>query len=95
MKNAASSSIVIPGWHRMSYEFSDGSLISEELKAHIGNVHASVGNAITEGKYIIFGAGATHLLNAAVHALSSNASSSPSKVVASIPYYPVKIKTKT
>jgi len=50
-------------------------------------------NAITEGKYIIFGAGATHLLNAAVHALSSNAASSPAKVVASIPYYPVKLNT--
>lgn len=75
----------------MSYEYSDGSLISEELKARIQKVHASVGNAITDGKYIIFGAGATHLLNAAVHALSSNnASSSPAKVVASIPYYPVK-----
>ncbi|RDX74643.1 Tryptophan aminotransferase-related protein 4, partial [Mucuna pruriens] len=90
MKNAGSSAIVVAGWHRMSYEFSDGSLISEELKAHIRNVHASVGNAITDGKYIIFGPGATHLLNAAVHALSSNASSSsPAKVVASIPYYPV------
>ncbi|CAJ1953083.1 unnamed protein product [Sphenostylis stenocarpa] len=90
MKNAASSAIVVAGWHRMSYDFSDGSLISEELKAHIRKIHASVGNAITDGKYIIFGAGATHLLNAAVHALSSNnASSSPAKVVASIPYYPV------
>ncbi|KAH1260642.1 Tryptophan aminotransferase-related protein 4 [Glycine max] len=89
VKNAASSAIVIAGWHRMSYEYSDGSLISEELKAHIRNVHASVGNAITDGKYIIFGAGATHLLNAAVHALSSKASSSPTKVVASTPYYPV------
>ncbi|XP_029130280.1 tryptophan aminotransferase-related protein 4 isoform X2 [Cajanus cajan] len=82
MKNAARSAVVVAGWHRMSYEFSDGSLISEELKAHIRSVHASVGNAITDGKYIIIGAGATHLLNAAVHALSSNASSSsPTKVV--------------
>ncbi|XP_027925113.1 tryptophan aminotransferase-related protein 4-like [Vigna unguiculata] len=90
MKNAASSAVVVAGWHRMSYEYSDGSLISEELKAHIQKVHASVGNAVTDGKYIIFGAGATHLLNAAVHALSSNnASSSSAKVVASVPYYPV------
>ncbi|XP_027357438.1 tryptophan aminotransferase-related protein 4-like [Abrus precatorius] len=89
MKNAASSAIVIAGWHRMSYEFNDGSLISQELKARIRKVHASVGNANTDGKYIIFGAGATHLLNAAVHALSSPASNSPTKVVASTPYYPV------
>lgn len=67
MKNAASR----VAWHRMSYEYGDGSLISEESKALIRNVYARVGNAITEGKYIIFGAGATHLLNAVVHALSS------------------------
>ena len=96
MKNAASSAVVVAGWHRMSYEYSDGSLISEELKAHIQKVHASVGNAVTDGKYIIFGAGATHLLNAAVHALSSNnASSSSAKVVASVPYYPVSSDPKT
>lgn len=94
MKNAASSAIVVAGWHRMSYEFSDGSLISEVLKEHIRSVHARVGNAKTDGKYIIFGVGATHLLNAAVHALSSHGSSSPTKVVASTPYYPVSTKTR-
>ncbi|RZB61428.1 Tryptophan aminotransferase-related protein 4 [Glycine soja] len=76
----------LAGWHRMSYEYGDGSLISEESKALIRNVYA-----ITEGKYIIFGAGATHLLNAVVHALSSNASSSLEEVVTSFPYYPVKL----
>jgi len=90
MKNAASSAVVVAGWHRMSYEFSDGSLLSKVLKEHIINVHALVGNAKTEGKYIIFGVGATHLLNAAVHALSST----PTKVVASTPYYPVNFNTQ-
>ena len=96
VKNAANSAIVIAGWHRMSFEFGDGSLISEELKSHIKKVHARVGNAKTDGKYIIFGPGATHLLNAAVHALSPETSSgsSPTKVVASVPYYPVNIKIK-
>ncbi|KAJ7969769.1 Tryptophan aminotransferase-related protein [Quillaja saponaria] len=91
VKHAASSSIMVAGWHRMSYEFNDGSLISEELISHIRKVHAAVGNANTEGKYIIFGAGATQLLHAATHALSFNidGTSSPSKVVASTPYYPV------
>ncbi|XP_065848109.1 tryptophan aminotransferase-related protein 4-like [Euphorbia lathyris] len=84
LKNAASSVQMIPGWHRMSYEFSDGSLISEQLKVHIERLHGVVGNANTKGRYIIFGGGATHLLNAAVHALSS-----ASRVVASVPYYPV------
>ncbi|CAJ2666275.1 unnamed protein product [Trifolium pratense] len=89
IKNAARSAVLISGWHRMSYEFSDGSLISKVLKEHIRNVHAHVGNAQTDGKYIIFGVGATHLLNAAVHSLSSYGSSTPTKVVASKPYYPV------
>ncbi|ONH90220.1 hypothetical protein PRUPE_8G041500 [Prunus persica] len=45
---------------------------------------------VTQGRYITFGAGSTQLLNAAVHALSSDnssSSSSPASVVASIPYY--------
>lgn len=96
VKNAGSSTVVIAGWHRMSYEFSDGSLISQELKKHIETLHAISGNAITEGRHIVFGAGATLLLNAAIHALShggedASASASPAKVVASVPYYPVNI----
>ena len=95
-KHAASSAIVMAGWHRMSYEFNDGSLISEELKTHIRRVHDIVGNAVTDGRFIIFGAGATQLLNAAVRAISPEGSSSPGKVVASTPYYPVDLfNTKT
>ncbi|KAA8546607.1 hypothetical protein F0562_002654 [Nyssa sinensis] len=89
MKHAASSAIVVAGWHRMGYEYDDGSLISKELHRQICKLHAVTGNAITDGRYIIFGAGSTQLLNAAVHALSLNGSSSPAKVVASTPYYPV------
>ncbi|BBH08975.1 tryptophan aminotransferase of Arabidopsis 1, partial [Prunus dulcis] len=56
---------------------------------------------ITQGRYIVFGAGSTQLLNAAVHALSSHNSSnssSPASVVATIPYYRVRFllyKTQT
>ncbi|CAB4289406.1 unnamed protein product [Prunus armeniaca] len=60
------------------------------LERHIRKLHAIVGNAVTGGRYIVFGAGSTQLLNAAVHALSSHnssSSSSPASVVASIPYY--------
>ncbi|XVE60894.1 hypothetical protein DITRI_Ditri05aG0163500 [Diplodiscus trichospermus] len=89
LKHAARSTIVLPGWHRMSYEFNDGSLISKELETQIRKLHAVVGNAVTDGRFIIYGAGATQLLHAAVHALSTNTSSSPSRVVASTPYYPV------
>ena len=90
MKHAASSAILVSGWHRMGYTFSDGSYISEMLVNHIRKLHKSVGNANTEGKYIIFGAGSTQLLNAAVYALSPNSSlEPPAKVVATAPYYPV------
>ncbi|XP_027090561.2 tryptophan aminotransferase-related protein 4-like [Coffea arabica] len=88
-QNAATSAIMMAGWHRMGYEFEDGSLISKELEKKIRKLHATVGNAVTEGRYIVFGAGSTQLLNAAVHALAADASSSPAKVVASAPYYPV------
>ncbi|OMO98711.1 EGF-like, alliinase [Corchorus olitorius] len=94
VKHAASSTIVVPGWHRMSYEYNDGSLILKELDTQIRKLHSVIGNAVTEGRFIIFGVGSTQLLHAAVHALSTGTtshsdSSSPSKVVASAPYYPV------
>ncbi|OWM87018.1 tryptophan aminotransferase-related protein 3-like [Punica granatum] len=92
-KHAASSAVMVSGWHRMSYSYSFSDQycqISEELEKHIRKVHEVVGNAITDGKYIICGAGATQLLNAAVHALSSNNPSIfPTRVVATAPYYKV------
>ncbi|KAA8537959.1 hypothetical protein F0562_027461 [Nyssa sinensis] len=89
MQNAASSAMLVAGWHRMSYRFSDLSFISQELEKHIRKVHAIAKNAVTEGKYIVFGGGSTQVLNAAVYALSQQNSSSPAKVFASIPYYPI------
>ncbi|KAK4360494.1 hypothetical protein RND71_019446 [Anisodus tanguticus] len=92
-QNAGSSAIMVAGWHRMGYEFEDGSLISKQLETAIHKLHGTVGNANTSNKYILFGAGSTQLLNAAVYALShtaySSSSLSPTKVVASSPYYPV------
>ncbi|KAL2966912.1 hypothetical protein AAZX31_16G144500 [Glycine max] len=89
MQHAASSAILVSGWHRMSYSYSDGSVISQLLVEYIKKVHGIVGNAITEGKYIVFGSGSTQLLNAAVYALSPDPSMSPAKVVATAPYYPL------
>ncbi|KAK1371400.1 Tryptophan aminotransferase-related protein 4 [Heracleum sosnowskyi] len=88
MQNAASSALVVTGWHRMSYIFSDHSYTSQELEKSIRRLHSIAGNAVTEGKYIVFGTGSTQLLNAAVNALSLYNSSTPSKVVVSIPFYP-------
>ncbi|KAL5843657.1 hypothetical protein ACOSQ4_009615 [Xanthoceras sorbifolium] len=89
MQNAASSALVVAGWHRMSYSFKDSYFISQELETHIRKLHAIVGNAVTDKRFIVFGAGSTQLLNAAVHALSPDNSSSPARVVASIPFYPL------
>ncbi|KAL0352495.1 UNVERIFIED_CONTAM: Tryptophan aminotransferase-related protein 4 [Sesamum calycinum] len=88
MQHAASSAVVVAGWHRMSYTFSDHSYISQELENHIRRVHAVARNAITKGKHLIFGGGSTQLLAAAVYALSINLSS-PAEVVAAVPAYPV------
>ncbi|KAL2894411.1 Tryptophan aminotransferase-related protein 3 [Bienertia sinuspersici] len=70
------------------YEPPNNGLMSLELEKYIRKLHELVGNAITEGKHIVFGTGSTQLVNAAVHALSSS-SSTPTIVVASIPFYPV------
>ncbi|GLT74617.1 hypothetical protein SLA2020_464050 [Shorea laevis] len=89
MQHASGSTIVLAPWHRMSYDFGDGSLISKELETRIHKLHEITKNAITDGKYIVFGAGSTQLLNAAVHALSVDNDPAASRVVASTPYYPV------
>ncbi|KAI3810427.1 hypothetical protein L1987_20039 [Smallanthus sonchifolius] len=89
MQHAADSAVVISGWHRMSYRYPDYTTMSEELENYIRKLHSLVGNAITEGRYLVFGIGSSQLLNAAVYALSSENSSSPSNVLASIPFYPM------
>ena len=66
-QNAANSAIMVAGWHQMGYEFEDGSLTSNELEKVIRKLHATVGNAVTDGRCIVFGAGLTQLLNTAVH----------------------------
>ncbi|KAI4346546.1 hypothetical protein L6164_007435 [Bauhinia variegata] len=87
MSHAESSAILVAGWHRMGYRYSDGSYISELLVKHIHKLHDMVGNAVTDGSYIVFGAGSAQLLNAAVYALSLSPSSAPAKVVTTTPYY--------
>uniref|UniRef100_A0A2P2KFG4 Alliin lyase n=1 Tax=Rhizophora mucronata TaxID=61149 RepID=A0A2P2KFG4_RHIMU len=91
MQHAASSALLVAGWHRMSYSYSDHSSISKELVKQIRQLHSTVGNAVTDGRFVAFGVGSTQLLNAAVYALSPANSSSPAaaSVVASIPFYPV------
>ncbi|XVE55106.1 hypothetical protein DITRI_Ditri03aG0134200 [Diplodiscus trichospermus] len=95
MQHAASSALLVAGWHRMSYTFNDRTFISQELQTLIRKLHAIVGNAVTDNRFIVFGAGSTQLISAAVHALSPQNASSPARVLASIPYYPLyKIQTE-
>ncbi|OMO73456.1 EGF-like, alliinase [Corchorus capsularis] len=86
-QHAANSAVVAAGWHRLSYSYPDDTNISKELERLIRKLHAVVGNAVTENRYIIFGAGSSQVLTAAVYALSPENSSLPAGVVASVPYY--------
>ncbi|XP_010261034.1 PREDICTED: tryptophan aminotransferase-related protein 3-like [Nelumbo nucifera] len=88
MRHAASSAILVAGYHRMSYRYND-STISTELQKQILQLHAVVGNANTTGRFMVFGTGSTQLLYAAVNALSRDASPSPASVVTAFPFYSV------
>ncbi|XP_020868495.1 tryptophan aminotransferase-related protein 3 isoform X2 [Arabidopsis lyrata subsp. lyrata] len=90
IRNAEGSAVVESGWHRMSYSYHGyGLFVSAELERIIRKLHNVVGNAVTDNRFIIFGTGATQLLAASVHALSqtNSSSSSPSRLVTSVPYY--------
>lgn len=95
IRNAEGSAVVESGWHRMSYSYHGyGLFVSAELERIIRKLHNVVGNAVTDNRFIIFGTGATQLLAASVHALSqtNSSSSSPSRLVTSVPYYNVRKK---
>ena len=94
-RHAAASAVVVSGWHRMSYSTTDGMFQSVELERQIRRLHRAVGNAIADGKHIVFAAGSVQLINALVYALSpdANAASPPARVVATAPYYPVSSAT--
>lgn len=92
LRNAEASTTVVPGWYRMSYLINDAASlrISPELETQIRGIHALVGNAVTEGRYIVIGTGSMQLINAAVYSLSPrnhDAIQHPAQVVAAAPYY--------
>ncbi|XP_052117847.1 tryptophan aminotransferase-related protein 4-like [Arachis duranensis] len=94
-EHARKSSVLVSGWHRMRYNYSDGSSISPLLVKNIRKLHEIVGNAITNERYIVFGSGSTQLINAAVYALSHKSSLlDPAKVLNTSPYCPVEIRTQ-
>lgn len=91
-KMGKKATIVIPGWRYMSYLSGGQSLcwfLEPDLCQQILRLHRVVGNAITEGRYIVVGTGSSQLILAALYALSSPNSSQPTNVVSAIPYYSV------
>ncbi|XP_059076727.1 tryptophan aminotransferase-related protein 3-like [Cryptomeria japonica] len=94
--NAEVGATVIPAWYRMSYIINDvqKSVVSPELEKQIHDIHALVGNAVTEGRYIVLKIGSMHLINAVVNSLveillhlSPRHSLNPAQVVAASPFY--------
>jgi len=83
--------VVIPGWYRMGYLAQDGSegYYTDALLAAIRGLHATVGNAVTENRYIVVGTGSGQLINAVVHGLALQDAGRVSSVVAKTPFYGV------
>lgn len=83
--------MVIPAWYRMGYQTRDVTSMpyTEALVASIRELHAMVGNAVTEGRYIAFGTGSTQLINAVIHSLALQDPGRVTPVVSKAPYYNV------
>lgn len=94
-KMGKKATVVIPGWRSMSYYSKGQSLcwfLEPDLCEQILRLHRVVGNAITEGRYIVVGTGSSQLILASLYALSSPDSSQPTDVVSAAPYYSVSIE---
>ncbi|KAK9740804.1 hypothetical protein RND81_03G061500 [Saponaria officinalis] len=61
MKHRENSSVLVSGWHRLGYSYPVEPEISIVLQKYIFKVHELVGNAVTEGRHIVFGTGSTQL----------------------------------
>lgn len=88
-ENADLGTVVIPGWYRMGYLAQDGrqEFYTDALMAAIRGLHATVGNAVTENRYIVVGTGSVQLINAVVHGLALQDAGRVSSVVAKTPFY--------
>ncbi|KAH9304282.1 hypothetical protein KI387_008686, partial [Taxus chinensis] len=87
--NSEAGATVVPAWYRMSYLMNDAgnSVVSPALEKQIRAIHALVGNAVTQGRYIVLGTGSTQLINAAINSRSPTHASNPALVVAVAPFY--------
>ncbi|XP_058767078.1 tryptophan aminotransferase-related protein 2-like [Vicia villosa] len=84
------TSITIKGWQSMSY-FVDVSnicwFLEAEFAKEVMRLHRVVGNAVTDGRYIVVGTGSSQLFLAALYALSPSHANEPINVVCAAPYY--------
>ncbi|XP_021762868.1 tryptophan aminotransferase-related protein 2-like [Chenopodium quinoa] len=84
------TSLLISGWHSMSY-FSDIKnlcwFLEPQFAKEVIRLHDIVGNAVTKDRHIVVGTGSTQLFQAALYALSSPGGTKPISVVSSTPYY--------
>jgi hypothetical protein len=90
-ENADLGTTVIPGWYRMGYRPQDSAttFYMDAFMDAIRDLHALVGNAVTEGRYIVAGTGSMQLINAVVHSLALQDEGRVSPVVAKAPFYSV------
>ncbi|KAJ9176348.1 hypothetical protein P3X46_011669 [Hevea brasiliensis] len=80
----------ISGTDCMSYFSDAGNLcwfLEPQLSDTIKRLHRTVGNAVTEDRYVLVGTGSTQLFQAALYALSSPSGNESISVVCAAPYY--------
>lgn len=86
----ATEATVIPSWQGMSYfahRHNSFLFVDYYLEQAIRSVHNLVGNAVSEGRFLVLGVGSTQLYQAALFALASSSSASPTSVVSTTPHY--------
>lgn len=94
----ATEATVIPSWQGMSYfahRHNSFLFVDYYLEQAIRNIHSLVGNAVTEDRYLVLGVGSTQLYQAALYALASPTSPTPTSVVSTTPHYSVHINLIT
>jgi L-tryptophan--pyruvate aminotransferase len=64
------------------------------LEQAIRKLHGMVGNAVTEGRYLVLGVGSTQLYQAALFALADSSQATPTPVVSATPHYSVETTNK-
>lgn len=81
---------IIPSWQGLSYfahRHNSYLFVDSFLEQTIRQLHGMIGNAVTEGRFLVLGVGSTQLYQAALYALTSPDSPTPTSVVSAIPHY--------